>query len=153
MRAASQLIPAAAYSTSPITKRDKHLLNLENMSRQYYGAAEAIDQLQHPNRPLPLSMSQPLRESPRSFPISRHQSRASPLPDSESEKGGNSTRKRISLAVSRSKPRACRRRHDADNLDSVHGVVNERSSAVVIKAMAFARIVRLLEWIQGTVNF
>lgn len=69
------------------------------MSRQYYGGAEAVDQLHYSGRSLPLSMSQPMRESARSCPLNRHQNRSSPIPDSESEKGGSSTRKRISLAV------------------------------------------------------
>ena len=69
------------------------------MSRQYYGGAEAIDQISRPSRSLQLSMSQGVRESTRSFPQTRHQNQSSLVADSESEKGGTSTRKRISLAV------------------------------------------------------
>ena len=87
------------FSFLSIVTVGKHCQNLGTMSRQYYGGAEAVDPLHHPTRSLPLSMPQPVRESPRSFPLSRQPNRSSPVADSESEKG-SSSRKRISLAVS-----------------------------------------------------
>ena len=69
------------------------------MSRPYYGGAEAIDQLSRPSRSLQLSMSQGIHESSRSFQHNRQQNQSSLVADTESEKGGSSTRKRIGLAV------------------------------------------------------
>ena len=69
------------------------------MSRPFYAGAEAIDQLSRTNRSLQLSMSQGARESTRSFQQSRQQNQSSLAVDSEPDKGGSSTRKRISLAV------------------------------------------------------
>ena len=69
------------------------------MSRPYYGGAEAIDQLSRPSRSIHLSMSQGIHESSRSFQHSRQQNQSSLVAETESEKGGGSTRKRIGLAV------------------------------------------------------
>ena len=105
------------------------------MRRRYYGSSDAVDQMQHANRSLPIQMSPPLGERTRNCPLSQPQRRASPQQDSEPEKGGSHARKRIGVAVAKLLvlTKNCR---DADTLNSAHDAVEEKLSAVATWELA-----------------
>ena len=69
------------------------------MSRQYCGNPEGVEYFYRSGRSLPQTMSKSAREQCRSYPIGNRPSRTSPVQESDSDKSGNTPRRRIAVAV------------------------------------------------------
>ncbi len=69
------------------------------MNRQYYGSQNKVD-FRRPNRSFTNTVSRSSHEDTQTFRMGHNTNESSPVQESDSEKGGNPTRRRIALAVS-----------------------------------------------------
>jgi len=69
------------------------------MNRQYYGSQNKVD-FRRPNRSFTNTVSRSSHEDTQTFRMGHNTNESSPVQESDPEKGGNPTRRRIALAVS-----------------------------------------------------